>query len=194
MTYLLIESVVRQLQEWTQTGRQVPVAVNLSARNIRDMGLVERIEDLLGNSGFAPELLEFEITESALVDDPRLAREVLLAIRKLGCKLYFDDFGTGYSSLSYLVSLPVDALKVDRSFVKEMRRSPQARQVVESVISMAHSLGMGVVAEGVETEDDAAILRALGCDEAQGYLYGKPLPAHEFAAASAAAEAAQRAR
>jgi len=182
MTNFVIESVVRQLQSWAKDGHPVPTAVNLSARNLHDPGLVGRVEGLLSAWGLSPGLLEFEITESALVDDPGHAHKVLLALRDLGCKLYIDDFGTGYSSLSYLVSLPVHALKIDRSFVVQMSKNRQARSVVESVISMAHGLGLRVVAEGVETESDASILRDLGCDEAQGYFFSKPVAAEGFEA------------
>lgn len=181
MTYMVIDLAVRQLRAWLDTGIALPVAVNLSARNLFDPALHDRIEGLLNTWGVPGKLLEFEITESALIEDPEGARNALRRLAELGGKLYIDDFGIGYSSLNYLVTLPVHALKIDRSFVARMTRNPQARLVVQSVVSMAHSLGLRVVAEGVETEDDAAILRELACDEAQGYLFGKPIPAQAFA-------------
>ena len=182
MTYMVIELAVRQIRAWLDAGISLPVAVNLSARNLFDPSLHGRIEGLLNTWGVSGKLLEFEITESALIEDPDGARIALRGLAELGGRLYIDDFGIGYSSLNYLVTLPVHALKIDRSFVARMTRNPQARLVVQSVVSMAHSLGLRVVAEGVETEDDAAILREIACDEAQGYLFSKPIPAQEFAA------------
>jgi diguanylate cyclase (GGDEF)-like protein len=181
MTYLVVELAVRQVRAWLDAGISLPVAVNLSSRNLFDPALRARIEGLLNTWGVPGRLLEFEITESALIEDPEGARIALRGLAELGGRLYIDDFGIGYSSLNYLVTLPVHALKIDRSFVARMTRNPQARLVVQSVVSMAHGLGLRVVAEGVETEEDAAILRELACDEAQGYLYGRPLPAQEFA-------------
>ena len=177
MTYLVLETAIRQQRAWLDAGSTLPVAVNLSARNLYDPELVQRIEALLNTWGIEPRFLELEITEGALIEDTQTARAVLERLRPLCGKIYIDDFGTGYSSLSYLVSLPVHALKIDRSFVIQMTKSRQARSVVESVISMAHALGLRVVAEGVETSEDASILRQLGCDEAQGYLFGRPTPA-----------------
>ena len=127
-----------------------------------------------------PALLEFEITESALAQDPRKAIELLQRLRGLGCKLYIDDFGTGYSSLSTLMSLPVNAIKIDRSFVRQMAKSGEAHSVVASIVLMASALGLGTVAEGVETREDAELLRKLGCEEAQGYFFARPVPASEF--------------
>jgi EAL domain-containing protein (putative c-di-GMP-specific phosphodiesterase class I) len=158
----------------------VPVAINLSARNLYDPKLLERIEAIVGTWGIDPKALEIEITEGALVEDTQAARTVLARLSALCGKIYIDDFGTGYSSLSYLVSLPVHALKIDRAFVIQMSKSRQARAVVESVISMAHALGLRVVAEGVETAEDAQLLRELGCDEAQGYFFGRPVPPADF--------------
>ncbi len=181
MTYFVIEAAVRQARAWRDAGLALPVAVNLSARNLYDQKLLERIEAIVATWGVDAKALEIEITEGALVEDTQAARAVLERLSALCGKIYIDDFGTGYSSLSYLVSLPVHALKIDRAFVIQMTKSRQARAVVESVISMAHALGLRVVAEGVETAEDAAILRELGCDEAQGYYFGKPVPAAQFA-------------
>jgi diguanylate cyclase (GGDEF)-like protein len=180
LTYFVIDATVRQLRAWYDEGVRIPVAINLSARTFYDPGLAPYIDGLLNTWGLPGELLEFEITESALVDDPETARGVLQGLSALGSKLYIDDFGTGYSSLSYLVTLPVHALKIDRAFISQIGRSEQARSVVASVISMAHGLGLRVVAEGVEEEADRHLLRSLGCDEAQGYHFGKPMPAREL--------------
>jgi diguanylate cyclase len=182
LTYQVIDLAARQLYAWAAKGLRIPVAVNLSARNLYDPRLLEVIESTVRTWGVDAALLHFEITEGALVDDPDAARRTLLSLAGLGAKVYIDDFGTGYSCLSYLVSLPVHALKIDRSFIREMSRSAQARGVVASIISMAHSLKLEVVAEGVETAGDAAALRELGCDTAQGYFYSRPLPATDYEA------------
>jgi diguanylate cyclase len=182
MTMLILDLAVRQQHAWSEVGAPLPIAVNLSVRNLYDPRLLEVLTGLLRTWGLPPESIEFEITESALVDDPDAAKQVLSHLRRLGCKIYIDDFGTGYSSLNYLVALPVHALKIDRTFVLQMSTSKEAHSVVASVISMAHNLGLRVVAEGVENEQDVAMLRALGCDEVQGYLYAKPMPAEQYAA------------
>jgi diguanylate cyclase (GGDEF)-like protein len=182
MTYLVIETAIRQQRAWLDGGVRLPLAVNLSVRNLYDPRLVERIHGLLATWGVPGEMLEFEITEGALVEEPQTARAVLERLRKAGGKIYIDDFGTGYSSLSYLVSLPVHALKIDRSFIVQMSSSREARSVVASVISMGHQLGLRVVAEGVEREQERDALVALGCDEAQGYLLGRPMEADAFRA------------
>ena len=129
------------------------------------------------SSGARLDLLDFEITETALMTDPMKAREVLAKIADLGPRVFIDDFGTGYSSLSYLATLPIHALKIDRSFVVNMLQQPRYLSIVASTISLAHSLGVKVVAEGVETVEQANVLRDRGCDELQGYLFSKPLPA-----------------
>jgi len=182
LTYMVIDSALRQQRAWLDAGLRLPVAVNLSARNLYDPQLRERIGGQLATWGVSGELLQIEITEGALVADPGAARRVLEGLRELGCRTYIDDFGTGYSSLSYLVSLPVHALKIDRSFVVQMTKNQEAHTVVSAIISMAHGLGLRVVAEGVEREEERSALVALGCDEAQGYLLGRPVAAEAFAA------------
>jgi EAL domain-containing protein (putative c-di-GMP-specific phosphodiesterase class I) len=121
-----------------------------------------------------------EVTETALMTDPARAHVVLERIRDLGIQIYIDDFGTGYSSLSYIATLPIHALKIDRSFILGMMRHERHRAVVAASISLAHTLGLKVVAEGIETIDQARAVIGLGCDEIQGYLFSKPLPADEF--------------
>jgi diguanylate cyclase (GGDEF)-like protein len=182
MTYFVMETAIRQQRAWLDEGIRLPVAINLSVRNLYDPRLVERIEGLLATWGVPGELLEFEITEGALVEEPKTARTVLERLRKAGGKIYIDDFGTGYSSLSYLVSLPVHSLKIDRSFIVQMSASKEARSVVSSVISMGHQLGLRVVAEGVERSQERDALIAMGCNEAQGYLYSPAVAADKFAA------------
>jgi EAL domain-containing protein (putative c-di-GMP-specific phosphodiesterase class I) len=180
MTYSILRMAARQQHEWSGSGRRLPIAVNLSVRNLYDPMLVKFVDRLFKSWHLSPDLIEFEITESALVDDPESARKALTELRAMGAKIYIDDFGTGYSSLSYLATLPVNSLKVDRSFIRQMAISTPAYSVVSSIISMAHNLNMGVVAEGVETAADLEALRSLGCDEAQGYLFGKPGPAADL--------------
>jgi diguanylate cyclase (GGDEF)-like protein len=180
MTYFVVEAAIRQQRAWLDAGLRLPVAVNLSVRNFYDPRLVERIEGLLATWGVPGALLEFEITEGALVEEPQTARAVLERLRKAGGKIYIDDFGTGYSSLSYLVSLPVHALKIDRSFIVQMFASKEARAVVASIVSMGHELGLRVVAEGVEQPHERDALVAMGCDEAQGYLFSPPVVQEKF--------------
>jgi EAL domain-containing protein (putative c-di-GMP-specific phosphodiesterase class I) len=180
MTNNVIRMAVRQLHAWRARGSRLPIAVNLSARNLYDPILVTSIARWLKSYDVPGELLHFEITEGALVEEPDSARETLNSLRAMGALIYIDDFGTGYSSLSYLATLPVNSLKIDRSFTRQMAASHQAYAVVSSIVSLAHNLDLSVVAEGVETVDQLDALKRLGCDEAQGYLFGKPLPAQDI--------------
>lgn len=182
MTFAIIEIAARQQAAWMARGLQTPIAINLTARSLVDTQFVPWFAEVLEHHCVPAGLIGIEITESSLVDDPEGARQMLSRLRDLGCRIYIDDFGTGYSCLSYLVNLPVHALKIDRSFVNGMSGNRGAYQVVASVISMAQGLGLYVVAEGVETAQDADILRELGCDMGQGYLFSKPLPAVQLEA------------
>jgi EAL domain-containing protein (putative c-di-GMP-specific phosphodiesterase class I) len=151
------------------------VAVNLSVKSLQDPELPDIVRGLLTSWQQRPERLTFEITESALMADPAAALEVLERIAAIGCKLSLDDFGTGYSSLAYLQKLPIDELKIDRSFVIAMTRDDSAAVIVRAVVKLAKGLGLDVVAEGVESEDVFERLRALGCDQAQGYWFGSAM-------------------
>jgi EAL domain-containing protein (putative c-di-GMP-specific phosphodiesterase class I) len=151
------------------------LAVNVSGRHLEEPEFPEAVATILTESGLTPGLLCIEITESVfLADAPRVHRQLAM-LDELGVALAVDDFGTGYSSLRYLKRFPVDILKVDRSFVSEIDRSPRDRAIVEAVISLAHALGLSVVAEGVETARQLASLRALRCELGQGYFWSEPL-------------------
>jgi diguanylate cyclase (GGDEF)-like protein/PAS domain S-box-containing protein len=168
----------RQIRAWQQAGLKVPpVAVNLSARQFQEKNLERTVSDILRQTGVAPELLQLEITESMLMNDPEAAEGTLRALKAAGVKLSIDDFGTGYSSLAYLRRFPLDILKIDRAFIKDMVDNPDDAAITLAVISLAHSLGLKVVAEGVETEAQANLLALHSCDELQGYYFSKPLPA-----------------
>jgi EAL domain-containing protein (putative c-di-GMP-specific phosphodiesterase class I) len=156
----------------------VRIAVNLSARQFSDDGLIGDIRDALAEAALPPEGLELEITESVLMDDVERSSEQLHQLHDLGVCLIVDDFGTGYSSLSYLSRFPVDLLKVDRSFVRGLGFDPTDTAIVRAVITLAHNLGLRAVGEGVERTEHLNALRSLGCDLAQGFLLGRPQPAH----------------
>lgn len=165
-----------QLQAWRKAGvTAVPVAINLSARQLRQQGYATVLEQALKDFDINPELIRVEITESSLMENPEEAIVVLQSLKALGIRLDADDFGTGYSSLSYLKRFPLDALKIDRSFVRDITSDEDDAVIAQTMVTLAHSLGLKVVAEGVETEAQLAFLGAHQCDEAQGYLFAKPL-------------------
>jgi EAL domain-containing protein (putative c-di-GMP-specific phosphodiesterase class I) len=164
---------------WEKAGLSSRVAVNLSTRQIASGGIVALVVEVLEETGLTPSLLELEITESIAMSDIEYVIETLLALKKLGVTIAMDDFGTGYSSLSYLKRLPLDILKVDQSFIRNLTVDAGDAAITRTVVAMAHSFGMQVVAEGVETIEQRDWLRELGCEVAQGYLYAKPLPADE---------------
>ncbi len=177
LTLHVLDRSLRQAAAWRTAGRPLVVAVNLSARNLVDPRLADDVRVLLSRHDVPPSLLSLEITESAVMDDPERAQLVLEALAALGVQLSVDDFGTGYSSLAYLARLPVSEVKVDRAFVSRMTSEPRDAAVVRSVIDLGHSLGLRVVAEGVEDQDCYDALRAMGCDVAQGYFLSRPVPA-----------------
>ncbi len=171
----VFREVCRQLHEWG--GSAVRVSVNVSARQFRQPELVDLIAWCLRESGLHPEALAVEITESALIDDPENAAATLSRIKDMGLTISLDDFGTGYSSLSYLKRFPINCLKIDRAFVRDIATDPDDAAIVTAIITMAQSLKLEVVAEGVETQQQVDFLRARGCFAAQGYFFSKPLPA-----------------
>ncbi len=176
----VLRAALAQVADWGRSGLDVPVAVNLSAHDLEDAALPECVAELLSIYGTPPERLCLEITESALLADPARARDVLARLRGLGVHIAIDDFGTGYSSLAYLKDLPVDELKIDRSFVRGMAGDAGARALVRAVIDLADDLGLRVVAEGVEDHGTWEVLAALGCDAAQGYHFCPPVPARDL--------------
>jgi diguanylate cyclase (GGDEF)-like protein len=182
LTYWVLGAALRQSYAWHAAGLTLPLAVNLSPHDLRDPQLLERIGGALATWGAQPDWIQFEITESALMDDPARARSTLGRLKDLGVELFIDDFGTGYSSLAYLQKLPVDSIKIDQSFVIGMVTDEDSAVIVRSTIEMAHNLGLRVVAEGVETPAIATRLAALGCEAAQGYCISRPMPAADYAA------------
>jgi diguanylate cyclase (GGDEF)-like protein len=180
LTMAVLEQSLDQVAVWRAGGRMLSVAVNLSASSLVDLELPERVHQLLVNRGLPASALELEITEDFLMGDRERAREILTQLRTLGIRVAVDDFGTGYSSLAYLRELPIDELKLDRSFVQPMADDPRAAAIVRSTISLAHSLGMRLVAEGVENEITAGHLALSGCDVSQGFFFSKALPPLEL--------------
>jgi EAL domain-containing protein (putative c-di-GMP-specific phosphodiesterase class I) len=159
----------------------VPVAVNLSSAQFHDADLLAHIASILNESTLDPNYLAVEITESMIMRDTGKAREILKTLGELGVQVAIDDFGTGHSSLSALKVLPIQQLKIDRAFVKDLAAGSKDVAITRAIIAMAHGLGLSVVAEGVESEEQLAILREEGCDEVQGFLIGRPLSSSQFA-------------
>jgi EAL domain-containing protein (putative c-di-GMP-specific phosphodiesterase class I) len=151
--------------------------VNLSVKQLKGFHIVDAVERVLDETGIPPESLHLELTESALIPEMDAVREVLARLRALNIRLHLDDFGTGYSSLSCLRTLHFDSLKIDRSFVQRLDSDPESRAIVETILGLARSLHMTVVAEGIETESQRARLLDMGCDEGQGFLFSKPVSA-----------------
>jgi len=176
----VLKAVCQQIKAWQRAGiRVVPVAVNLSPREFAAKDLEKSVMRVLGEHGVDPALIELEITEGSLMVNTEEVVGTLESLARLGIGISIDDFGTGYSSLSYLKRFPLDALKIDRSFVKDITTDADDATITRAVISMAHSLGLKVIAEGVETESQLAFLAGHACDEVQGYYLAKPLPAEE---------------
>ena len=180
LTRWVIEAVLRQQHAWRQRGIDLSVAVNLSVRLLQDTDFPDQLRTLIDDLGGAPGALQLEITESALMAEPDTAMAVLDQLAAMGCRLSLDDFGTGYSSLSYLQRLPIDELKIDRSFVLAMNQDSSAAVIVRAVVNLAQSLNLAVVAEGVEKREIYDRLSELGCDQVQGHLIGRPMPADAF--------------
>ena len=182
LTLYVIDEALRQCRAWQDDGLRLAIAVNLSARNLVDVDFPTQVAGLLDRWDVEPGLLEFEITESAMLADPTRTKLILERLSVMGIRLSIDDFGTGYSSLAYLKRLPVSEIKVDRSFVMNMDEDEDDATIVRSTIDLGRNLGLDVVAEGVETEQVWNRLKALGCTAAQGYYLSRPIPAPELGA------------
>jgi EAL domain-containing protein (putative c-di-GMP-specific phosphodiesterase class I) len=178
-----LASALGDHRRWREAGREPPrVAVNVSAIELRRRRYADEVGGALADAGAEPGTLELEITESLIMADVEASTAMLRRLGELGVAVAVDDFGTGHSSLAYLAKLPVGSLKIDRSFVATMMEDSNSMAIVSTVISLAHALKLRVVAEGVETEEQAKILRLMKCDEMQGFLFSKPVPAEEVAA------------
>ncbi|CAN5879972.1 hypothetical protein BH23ACT2_BH23ACT2_23920 [soil metagenome] len=180
LTRWVLHESLQAVKAWREAGHDLGLAINLSMRNLYDPDLLRVLTEALQSSALAPHQLVLELTETELMDDPALARDVFTALGELGVSTAIDDFGTGYSSLTYLRDLPLQEIKIDRSFVHEMHRRSDEFTIVRSMIDLGHNLGLEVVAEGVEHGDDLDLLRRLGCDLAQGYHLSHPLDLREL--------------
>lgn len=180
LTLWVFGAAQRQCAHCRRTGREMDMAMNISARNLHDLRLPDQIAELLQACDVPPGRFEMEITESAIMADPSRALEALTRLRGMGIRFSIDDFGTGYSSLAYLQKLPIDAIKIDKSFTMNMATSKDDAVIVKSTIDLAHDLGLQVVAEGVENQETLDRLTSLGCDAAQGYHISRPLPPAEM--------------
>jgi EAL domain-containing protein (putative c-di-GMP-specific phosphodiesterase class I) len=169
-----MHEALRQAKAWTDSGRRIGIAVNVSPMQFMRPDFTHIVTEVLEQTQFPPALLELEITEGIFIRDLNLAVARIRELQRLGLSIALDDFGTGYSSLSYLQRMPIDAVKLDRSFVSDLTTNVSTVSMVRSVLAMANALNLRVVTEGVETEEQLEILRALGCEEAQGYLLGRP--------------------
>ena len=179
-TAWVLDAALAQLARWQRQGIALTISVNVSSANLMEPDFAERISAALVRHRIAPGMLELEITESVVLDNQKQATALLSKIADAGIKLAIDDFGTGYSSLSYLQNLPADVVKIDQSFIRNMLSDARTDVLVATMISMAHALGYRVVAEGAETDDVLVRLRALACDEVQGYVFSRPLIADVF--------------
>ncbi|MED1947928.1 MULTISPECIES: bifunctional diguanylate cyclase/phosphodiesterase [Brevibacillus] len=175
----ILKQACKQNKIWHDQGYTLKVSVNLSARQIYQKDLVEMIKDILQETNLSPNWLELEITESIFVKMEE-ATVVLQQIRDIGIQISIDDFGTGYSSFSYIKSLPVDTIKIDASFIRDIHHNQESQAIVKAIVTIAQSLNMNVIAEGIELRDQVAALKENGCDHGQGYLFSKPLPTHDF--------------
>jgi len=178
----VLQTACAQIAAWAvrKETAQVKVAVNMSARQFRQPDFVKKVLSILDRSGANPQNLELELTEGMLLDNVEDVIAKMTALKSHGVRFSLDDFGTGYSSLSYLKRLPLDLLKIDRSFIRDMVANAASGAIVQAIISMSKAMGLAVIAEGVETEEQLAFLSRLGCHSIQGYLFGHPLPLEEF--------------
>jgi EAL domain-containing protein (putative c-di-GMP-specific phosphodiesterase class I) len=182
---VLFEAILRNVcgavASWRADGEwDIPVSVNLSAHQLRNSKLVELIQSILQQNKVEQKLINLELTETVLLEDLTIARPMLKDLAKYGVGIHIDDFGTGYSSLSYLAELPVQTLKIDQSFIERLTESETNARVVQAVIALGKAMGLDVIAEGVETEQQMEMVQTFGCDLAQGFLIAKPMPDEDF--------------
>jgi EAL domain-containing protein (putative c-di-GMP-specific phosphodiesterase class I) len=179
----VLETACRDVRRWQvefPSGTPLRVSVNLSARQLQDPNLVDDVRRILDDTGLDPATLKLEITESVAVANTTLNRSTLASLRQLGIRLAVDDFGTGNAAMEYLRHFPVDTLKIDRSFVEDIGRDVRATALVRGMIAFARSVGLEVTGEGIETLEQSAQLRAMGCELGQGFLFARPLPASQL--------------
>jgi EAL domain-containing protein (putative c-di-GMP-specific phosphodiesterase class I) len=178
----VLREACRQARAWMDVGLPATsMAVNVSAIEFRDEKFLDGLFAIVRETGLDPKTLELELTESVLMRHAASTASILQTLRESGIQVAIDDFGTGYSSLSYLRKFPVDAVKIDQSFIRQISTAGDDTTIVKAVIGMARGLKLRVIAEGVETPDEVAFLRAYRCDEAQGYYFSRPVPAQQFA-------------
>lgn len=182
LTRWSLNATLRHCGQARQAGRGMPFAINLSARVFHEPGIVEQILGAMEIWGVPPEQVVLEVTENALMADPQLSARVLRRLRDRGLRIAIDDFGSGYSSFAYLKQFPATELKIDREFVLDMASDARAAQLVRSMVDLAHNLELDAIAEGVETAEAALMLAEMDCDFAQGFFFGRPIPAEEFIA------------
>ena len=192
MTRALLRKALKAAESWPES---IQISFNLSARDLISPVAIAQIVAIIESSPVAPQRIDLEITETALMTDFDRAREALLTLKRIGVQISLDDFGTGYSSLSYIHRLPLDKIKIDGSFVKQMGDSPMSRDLVKTMIAMCRNLNLHCVIEGVETEEQLTLLRSYGCNIAQGYWFSRPLPETRVVGfiAAAASQAIERA-
>jgi diguanylate cyclase (GGDEF)-like protein len=172
----VLQTACRQARAWELAGHPLRVGINLSPSQLQSGDLARTVAEVLAATGVTPKLIELEVTEDILLTDEQRVLDTFLRIQKLGVRLVFDDFGTGYASLSYLKKFPLDGLKIDRSFVRDLLTDSDDAAIVSSTVSLGKQLGLSVIAEGIETRATADLLATMGCEEGQGYYFGKPMP------------------
>jgi EAL domain-containing protein (putative c-di-GMP-specific phosphodiesterase class I) len=180
ITDWVLTEALKQCKRWRHCGLNLPVAINVSARSFQNPALVEKVQDALNRAGLAGECLQIEITENTLVADLEHGAEILVQLAKLGVRIAIDDFGPRYSSLSYLKCLPINTVKIDKSFILDMAHDDNDRAIVRSIIGLGRNLGFCVLAEGVENADTWTLLENWGCDAAQGYHVSRPILGHDL--------------
>lgn len=179
--YFVLHQALRKAAEWCrESSHPFKIAINISPIQFREQHFVEHLKDMMTLYQLPPGALELELTEGILLEDEQYAQSALAQLRQQGISISLDDFGTGYSSLSYLQKYSFDTLKIDRSFISQLEYNEQNRELTRAIIAMAHKLNMAVIAEGIEKKFQEDFIRTEGCNYAQGYLYGKAMPADEF--------------